>query len=676
MKVLQVLFDLKNKNIDSFNERLNDQTFYQTIVLDVSNDQDINIDTNEFDYILFSNPNFTCDGNNFINTLKKMEVEQKQIAQYTLMNKENTIDYQYNSGNYRDLFSSCIVDTRLFNTHDLLEIFFAAKKSTLNQNMLIVESNYIGRNTKNIEYREDLINLMIKLLDYTTYEELQKIFESESELINFLDLMIDNKIFEKALAKKIKLALLKRIRTRFSEFDLLTSKEHTPLYLIYSLTMKSYYEEAIQALTLYRSEKYWRETYEKYAYELGFEDDNVRETDAWKKTQRLRDVRINLKTKYYKVEKTVLKNISNVLKLFNKQQVWLLSERRNSASDNTFYLFKYLMENDKKVRPYYLIEKNAGEPIKKLKKLKKYGNIVYFGSLKHKLYMLLADKFVTSFTFEETMTPFNAEQYKEIYANELNKKKIISIQHGMIIHNISPYLSKHQYRTDYITANSIYEKAIIKDTLGFKDDEILITGMARHDNLLINSKRTNQILFMPTWQRGLQNLSESQFLETEYFKKIHELVNDTRIINYLKENRLKICVLMHPQFEKFSKHFKNDNELIKYVSTTEVEIPDLIANSVFLITDFSSVAVDFLFQKKNVIFYQYNKYASHHVPSKQIEYSDIGTIVVNLEEMLDSLQEIEKHNYDLLPNFIDSYEKLFEVKTNIRETIVENIKNL
>ncbi len=673
MKVLKVLFDLKNKNIDSFNERLNDQTFYQTIVPDVSNDQVINIDTKEFDYILFNNPNFTCDGNRFINSIKKMEVEQKEIAQFTLMNMENSVNYQYNSGNYRDLFSSCIVDTRLVNSHNLLEIFFAAKKSTLNQNMLIVESNYIGRNTKNIEYREDLINLMIKLLDYTTYEELQKIFESESELVNFLDLMIDNKIFEKALAKKIKLALLQRIRTRFIEFDLLTSKEHTPLYLIYSLTMKSYFDEALQALTLYRSRRYWYNSNEKYSNEFNGEEINIRDTKAWKKTQKLRDTRINLKSSYYKVEKGILKKISSLLKLFNKQQIWLLSERRNSASDNTFYLFKYLMENDQRVKPYYLIEKNASEPIKKLKK---YGNIVYFGSFKHKLYMLLADKFVTSFTFEETMAPFNAEQYKEIYANELNKKKIISIQHGMIIHNISPYLSKHHYRTDYITANSKYEKAIIKDTLGFKDEEILITGMARHDNLLINSRKTNQILFMPTWQRGLQNLSEAQFIETEYFKKIHELVNNTEVHNYLLKNRLKMYVLMHPQFEKFAGHFVNNNKLIKYVSTTEVEIPDLIANSLFLLTDFSSVAVDFLFQKKNVIFYQYNKYASHHVPSKQIEYSDIGTIVVNLEEMLESLQEIESNNFDLLPKYLASYEKLFEVKTNIRERIVENIKNL
>lgn len=673
MKVLQVLFDLKNKNIDSFNRHINDKTYEETIVIDFAKNQSFNIDIKKFDYIQFNNPNFNCDKDILINTIKKIEVEQKQIAQFTLRDVKNMTNYKYDSKNYRDLFSTSIVDTHLLNSHNLLEIFFTAKKNTLNNNMLLVESNYIGRDLRNNWYKEDLIDLLNCMLMYTNYSELTKVFQDDSEIIKFLDFIIDNRVFEKLVKKSVKFELLQKIKERFSGFYLLRSKENTPLYLFYSLTMKSYFDEALQALTLYRSRRYWYNSNEKYSNEFNGEEINIRDTKAWKKTQKLRDTRINLKSSYYKVEKGILKKISSLLKLFNKQQIWLLSERRNSASDNTFYLFKYLMENDQKVKPYYLIEKNANEPIKKLKK---YGNIVYFGSFKHKLFMLLADKFVTSFTFEETMAPFNAEQYKEIYANELNKKKIISIQHGMIIHNISPYLSKHQYRTDYITANSIYEKAIIKDTLGFKDEEILITGMARHDNLLINSRKTNQILFMPTWQRGLQNLSEAQFIETEYFKKIHELVNNTEVHNYLLKNRLKMYVLMHPQFEKFAGHFVNNNKLIKYVSTTEVEIPDLIANSLFLLTDFSSVAVDFLFQKKNVIFYQYNKYASHHVPSKQIEYSDIGTIVVNLEEMLDSLQEIESNNFDLLPKYLDSYEKLFEVKTNIRERIVENIKNL
>src|SRR5699024_92547 len=122
----------------------------------------------------------------------------------------------------------------------------------------------------------------------------------------------------------------------------------------------------------------------------------------------------------------------------------------------------------------------------------------------------------------------------------------------------------------------------------------------------------------------------AQFIGTEYYKKIFELINHPYLYNYLKENNLRMNVLMHPQFEKYSEQLKGSNEYVQFQTTTNVEIPDLIAKSKFLITDFSSVSVDFLFQKKNVIFYQYNKYASHHVPSKQIKYENIGEVVSDL----------------------------------------------
>lgn len=71
--------------------------------------------------------------------------------------------------------------------------------------------------------------------------------------------------------------------------------------------------------------------------------------------------------------------------------------------------------------------------------------------------------------------------------------------------------------------------------------------------------------------------------------------------------------------KKYSEQLTGNDENVKFQSTTKVEIPDLIAKSKFLITDFSSVAVDFLFQKKNVVFYQYNKYASHHVLQNKLD---------------------------------------------------------
>src|SRR5699024_12435485 len=140
------------------------------------------------------------------------------------------------------------------------------------------------------------------------------------------------------------------------------------------------------------------------------------------------------------------------------------------------------------------------------------------------------------------------------------------------------------------------------------------------------------------------------------------LINYKSINNFLKENNLNLKVLIHPQFEKYVKYLRSTINEIEFLSTDKVEISDMIAQSKFLITDFSSVAVDFLFQKKNVIFYQYNKYASHHVPSIQIKYSDIGQIVTNIEELKSALKEFKDNQFALLPEYQNSYERMYEVK--------------
>ncbi|MEX6012885.1 hypothetical protein [Mammaliicoccus sciuri] len=147
-----------------------------------------------------------------------MEVEQKQIAQFTLRDVKNMTNYKYDSKNYRDLFSTSIVDTHLFNSHNLLEIFFAAKKNTLNNNMLLVESNYIGRDLRNNWYKEDLIDSLNCMLMYTNYSELTKVFQDESEIINFLDFIIDNRVFEKLVKKALNSNYYKKSKKDLVDF--------------------------------------------------------------------------------------------------------------------------------------------------------------------------------------------------------------------------------------------------------------------------------------------------------------------------------------------------------------------------------------------------------------------------------------------------------------------------
>lgn len=674
MDILLILFKTKNMNRNNFEKLANSSLFSDVVIIEEEFDTFTYQTKKKYDFLLFANPNFEINIEQICNGMEKIKNSSVNIVQWTLRNTDSIKNNRYSFANYKDLFSTILINFDSKTPKINLQNYFNAISYI--QEKAYIDTFYIGRDLRNKMYKEDLTNLTTALLNYSNEKKLLYIFQTETDLIKFFDFIIDNQVFEKKISKDKQLKLLKLMDLKLKNINGLQLKERTNLHLFYRLVFREYYDEALEALVLYRSRRYWYHTRNKMKDILGDVTFDISQTDAWKKTQKLRDARIHINEFVLHAEKFLLKCVANILKPIMNKQIWLITERKDSASDNSYFLFEYVNKNRRDIKAYYILDKNAE---KAKNKVKKVGKVVNLSSIKHKLLMLLADKYITSFTIEETLLPYDSSVYKKIYKKELLKKIIVSIQHGMIIHNISPYLSKRHYLIDYITANSQYEKDIIVETLGYNNDDVLITGMSRHDNLLdksVATQYTKEVLFMPTWQRGLQNLTVSQFLESNFYKKIYSLLNDESLIQFLKEEQLHLNVLMHPQFEKYVQYLKSNKAEITFLSMSNVEIPSIIARSKFLITDFSSVAVDFLFQQKNVIFYQYNKYVSHHVPSKQIKYSDIGQIVTDLIEFESALNNLRDNDYELLPQYKLSYEKLFEVKENIRKNTVNTISNL
>lgn len=687
-KVLKVNFNFANnegKKNDFQNNPIS--IFEKTINIDdIENlNEVLNLDT--FNYIYFSNPLVAINEDEVITIIKKMNMNNIKYANFTLKQINNIEINELFIPDFNDLFMNAIINVEELNKEKISDIFLDSKISKAPKLFVEIQKKRNGNGAWNFQpFKLDVLDPgeikiilqgFLYLCETYSKDRITKAFGTDNMLIVEINKLVDNAVFENQLVGDLQTRVLEEIKKIVENLDM---GSEIPNQLFYKLLKKSYYEEAIKSLSLYRSYNYWNNveikvTEERANNPLLNNNLDIRKTEMWKSTQKFRDLRISIKNKRRIIKKSILKKKSEKLKKKVNKPIWLISERRDTASDNSYYLYEYLRTKQNEIEPYYLINGNAYKAIEKLEALGK-NNIVYFGTEKHELLLLAADKLITSFTIEETMLPFNATEYKKLYENELKEKDIISIQHGMIIHNISPYLSKKDYMVDYITANNRLEKKIIMDTLGFKSNEVLITGMARQDNLIKKTKFSRNILFMPTWQRALQHLKPAQFIESEYYKQIAGLVNNSDILNYLKENNLKIKVLMHPQFEKFASLLISNNELVEFLSLKEVEVPDLITDCRLLITDFSSVCVDFLFQKKNVIFFQYNKYASHHVASKEIQYSDIGTVVPNIDELLSTLQAIKENDYKLLPEFEKSLEELFDLKHDIREHIFTTIKSL
>ena len=135
--------------------------------------------------------------------------------------------------------------------------------------------------------------------------------------------------------------------------------------------------------------------------------------------------------------------------------------------------------------------------------------------------------------------------------------------------------------------------------------------------------KKNQILIMPTWRMYIRNeisasdheLEAQKFMETDYYRYWDALLKDERLIRYIEENDLQIIFYPHREMHRFLKYFHVDHPKITVASWPEYDVQTLLKESAVLVTDFSSVAMDFAYMKKPLVYYQFDNEKfrqSHH----------------------------------------------------------------
>ena len=107
---------------------------------------------------------------------------------------------------------------------------------------------------------------------------------------------------------------------------------------------------------------------------------------------------------------------------------------------------------------------------------------------------------------------------------------------------------------------------------------------------------------MPTWRPVLDVMSDEQFMNTEYYKTFQSLINNDKLRELAKQKDEEVLLFMHRNFQKFNHLFKSD--FVKVLSNDEYDIKDLLYDSTTLVTDYSSVALDFGIMERKVIYYQ------------------------------------------------------------------------
>ncbi len=266
-------------------------------------------------------------------------------------------------------------------------------------------------------------------------------------------------------------------------------------------------------------------------------------------------------------------------------------------SDNCWYLFNYINNNRENLILVWLIDKNLSKTkINTLKKKIKNNKLLFIKKKSLKgIYHFLSSRIVFF-----THIPYFFSQ-KNLGPTQVN------LWHGMPIKKIGVYRHKkllYYYGDFAISTSSLYSE-ILSKAFGIHKKSILPFGLPRNDILVNNNKKffnkknLKLVLWLPT------------FRKTESFTKINDAKNENFLmewpLNFLdnlniiaKKCKVLIIIKTHPLDNlKILKKYSN----ISYLNNTNLvkmnlDLHELISVSDGLISDISSVIIDYILKKK------------------------------------------------------------------------------
>lgn len=317
----------------------------------------------------------------------------------------------------------------------------------------------------------------------------------------------------------------------------------------------------------------------------------------------LEEIKYNNVDKYQEVMK--FRSEAAKIKARSRKPIVLFSDRIMSAGDNCEALFKYAA-NRKEIDAYFVIDGSADD----YSRMKQYGQVLDQKSDECRLMTLAASAIVGSQSSEVFRNPFGDDGV--FYRDLLHKPFIISehgISHGKDLHS---WFCRSNRMIDMLMVGGQleYEQFTLPE-YGFAEDEVAVTGLPRFDYLVDASSKI--ITVMPTWRSYLTTGQDvttglwkvrDDFEESTYAVFNRQLMEDARLNRAAREAGYRLQFVVHPCLKGEPNVFGFSPDVD--VASDDTTYTDIFAESSLIVTDYSSIAYDFAYLKKPIIYTQYD----------------------------------------------------------------------
>ena len=355
---------------------------------------------------------------------------------------------------------------------------------------------------------------------------------------------------------------------------------------------------------------------------------------------------------------------------YRKRRIWLFMDRRENADDNAEHLYRYALGQNDNIKKYFTVSDKFGD----FTRLSNLSNVLEFYTIKQRLIYLFSEKVISSHPDENILNPF-FDKNETSYAGLINSDKIF-LQHGVTKDNVSSWLHKFDKNVKLITTVSDAEKESFMDP-GYNYDEKVIQtlGFARFDNLESNEGK-RQILIAPSWRSELQNMTEKYITSSKYFNTLNSLINSKELIEIAKKYDYEIIFKPHPMVYEYINLF-DTNDYIKI--DNESTYQSLFRDSNLLITDYSSIAFDFSYMKKPIIYYQHDDDYNFEEGYFKYKTMGFGEVIENEEELINLIKDYLENDCQMQDKYTERVDTFYKYndKNNCKRVYdaILNLKN-
>lgn len=346
----------------------------------------------------------------------------------------------------------------------------------------------------------------------------------------------------------------------------------------------------------------------------------------------------------------------HIAKRLLPRDLWLVSDRIRKADDNGEAFFHYLAKTGRHPHACFVLHRQSED----WARVRQYGRILPYHSFQHRLLQLVAQEIISSAADDFVMNPFGDD--RAFYWDILKKKRLIFLQHGIIKDDLSRWLGKpHRDLGIFVTSAPQEYSSVMHGDYGYGSDVVKMTGLPRYDDLENHAEK--RITIMPTWRNALgvgydeengRRLYAPGYQESAFFRFYDALLNDERLLHALKEKGYTLQFLPHPNILPMVPAFRKAEGVIFCDAATRYR--DIFETSSLIVTDYSSVAFDFAYLKKPVLYAQFDRaefFRGHTYTQGYFDYDTMGfgEVETTLAATVDRILDYVDHDCRLKPEY-------------------------